>query len=65
MRADLIDGSVIHDNNLIGIFNRGNALRNDNLVVSGKQFFSPFLIKASVFVSTALVESSKIKIFGF
>ena len=34
-------------------------------VTSGKVSLNPFLIKASVFVSTALVESSRIKIFGF
>ena len=35
------------------------------LVVSGIYLRRPFLMKASVFVSTALVESSRINILGF
>ena len=34
-------------------------------VVSGINFLNPALIIASVLVSTALVESSRINIFGF
>ena len=35
------------------------------LVVSGTNFSKPSLIAASVAVSTALVESSRIRTFGF
>ncbi len=53
-----------HDNDLICFLHRGDPLGNDDLRHIRKALLNPLRIPVSVAVSTALVESSRIKILG-
>ena len=64
MGSDSVDFPIIHHNDSIGIFDRIDPLGNDDRCRSGISCFNPARILRSVFVSTALVESSRIRIFG-
>ena len=58
-----VDAAILQDDDLIGIHHRGDPLGNDDLghIGSGQ---SGARIFPSVAVSTALVESSKIRTLG-
>ena len=56
--------AVLQDKNLVCVEYRGDALGNDDLGGVRKAFASPSRIFASVAVSTALVESSRIRTLG-
>ena len=63
--ADGADVSAVHHDDAVGILYRGHALGDDDLCGLGDVFPEACRIKASVRVSTALVESSKISTLGF
>ena len=65
MGVKIIDAPVIQHQNPVRPLNAGNALAMIILVVPGISLAMAALIFASVAVSTALVESSRIRIFGF
>lgn len=65
MRPNRIDLSVVHYNNFVRINNRCDSLGDNDYSGSRKVFFRASRIFASVTVSTALVLSSSIIIFGF
>ena len=62
--SDIRHPAVIENQNLIRMPHRGNSLGDDDFVISGSSSLSIVLILASVAVSTALVESSRINTFG-
>ena len=62
MRAHAVDRAAVQNENQICVLDGRDAL---GFVVSGISVRSAARIFASVFVSTAEVESSRIKIFGF
>lgn len=57
--------SIIHYDDPVGVFDRVDPLRNNDRRRSRNFSFQAFADTRSVLVSTALVESSRIKIFGF
>ena len=65
MGSDAVDHTVVQHDNLIRILYGRDTLGNDDLGVSGISSRKAFRIMASVWVSTALVESSSIRILGF
>ena len=60
MRADGVYSAVVHDDDLVGVLHRAYPLCDDEHGSEPNSSLSPFLIAASVAVSTADVESSRI-----
>ena len=65
MRSKSIDPAFIHHNDTVCILHTETRWAMISLVVSGTSFLNALRIFASVAVSTALVLSSRIRIFGF
>lgn len=63
--ADTLNLTVVNNKNFIGVLNRRNTLSNDKYGCIFKIAVKLSRIFASVAVSTALVESSRIRILGF
>ena len=60
MRSDVDNGTVIHDNNSIGIHDRGNALRDDQLCGVGNiltECLADFCIGGSIAGTGGIVEN--------
>lgn len=63
--ADAVDFTFVQNDDFVRILDGGDSLGDDDLGDVGSSFFRASRISASVFVSTALVESSKMRILVF
>ena len=64
VRAHLADLAFVHDDDLVGALNRGEAVRDDERGAAFDQLVSASRTRISVSVSTLEVASSRIRILG-